>query len=152
MLSLVPKPFAALAAMPLLLAGCGTPEAPTLTGTYSLESASSAEWAAGATLTPPALTGVLRLDQYSFGPHGASGNVLLEMTYSQAPPGSRTMTWRGSYSHEGGGYFTTKLNDVRFEGEYMLDGKTLTTDLSTDASESGPSPAGTIVWIRDSDS
>lgn len=152
MLSLVPKSFASLAATLLLLAGCGDPEAHTLTGVYSLQSASSADWTEGATLTPPALTGVLRLDQYSFGSHGASGNVLLEMTYTLAPPGSRTSTWRGSYSNQGSGYFTTKLNDVRFEGEYILDGNTLTTDLSADVAESGPSLAGTIVWARNTES
>lgn len=148
---LVPKPFAAPAAVLLLLAGCGSPEAQDLSGTYILESASSAQWTAGATLTPPVATGVLRLNQYSFGVDGARGHAFLDMTYD-GPSGARTSTWRGTYRHEGGGYFSTKLNDVRFEGEYMLDGKTLTTDLAADPSGSGPSPAGTIVWVRESES
>ena len=39
-----------------------------------------------------------------------------------------------------------RLDDVRFEGEYMLEGSTLTTVLSGQYSESGPSPVGTLVW------
>ena len=68
------RSHSSLTAMLLLfVAGCGSSDAAKLTGRYSLESATSAQWTNGATLTPPTITGVLLLDQSRFGIDGALG-------------------------------------------------------------------------------
>lgn len=54
--------------MLLLLAGCEKSDAEKLTGRYTLESATSAQWTNGATLTPPTITGVLLMDQSGVAP------------------------------------------------------------------------------------
>ena len=137
-----PRPLFPLAALLVLLAGRGEPEPPNLSGTYSLESVQSAEWTGGSTLTPPAATGVLLLDQARYDVGLGYGHAKLELTHSSGP----LRRWSGSYSAAGSGVFTMRLDDVRFEGEYMLEGSTLTTVLSGQYSESGPSPVGTLVW------
>ena len=140
-----PRPLFSLAAILILLAGCDNPDAPDLSGTYSLESVQSAEWTGGGTLTPPAATGVLILDQSRYDLGLAYGHVKLELTHSSGP----LSRWSGRYESEKTGLLIMKLNDVRFEGEYDLDGTTLTTILFGDYSESGPSPVGTFVWKLD---
>jgi len=79
-----PKPVFSLTAILLLLAGCDSTYPPKLNGVYSLESAQSTGWTSGATLTPPTVTGVMRLTQWSVGPEWTHGYVRLEMTHASA--------------------------------------------------------------------
>ena len=137
-----PKPLLSLTAILLLLAGCGEPEPPNLSGATLWNRSNRPSGRGAGTLTPPAATGFLILDQARYDVGLAYGHAKLELTHSSGP----LSRWSGSYSAEGSGRFTMRLNDVRFEGEYMLDGSTLTTMLSGDHSESGPTPVGTFVW------
>lgn len=142
------KPLSSLAAILLLVPGCGEPESSDLTGAYSLDSANSAQWTGGATLTPPAVTGDMHLSQYGFGAEQAKGNARIELTHPASPPGHQTTSWSGRYTNDGTGRLTMSFDDASFEGEYILDGNTLTTVLSGTHSESGPSPVGRFVWKR----
>ena len=133
---------AVLAAILLLPAGCENPYPATLTGTYALESASEAAWTNGTTLTPPAVTGVLRLEQSQYGIDWAYGNARMMITGTN---------WSGSYSNSPDGGLLMTLERITFEGEYDRDGDVLTTRLSAQLSETGPSPVGTLVWRRQKD-
>lgn len=146
-----PRPLFPLMTM-LLLGGCDSTYPDKLDGTYSLESARSAAWTEGATLGPPTVTGVLRLRQWSVGPEWTYGFAQMELTHSSGSPGSGTNSWNGNYGNDGTGLLKMTLEGVRFDGEFDLDGETLTTDLSGVHSGPGPSPAGRIVWKLDSDS
>ena len=147
-----PNRIMSLTALFLVMTGCDSTYPPKLNGLYSLESARSGDWTEGATLSPPEVTGVMRLSQWSVGPEWTYGHVQIELTHSAGSPGSRTRSWNGSYQNDGLGQLTMSINDLRFEGEYTRDGKSLTTVLSGDHSESGPSPAGTITWNLDEES
>ena len=142
------RQFFSLATL-LLLAGCEKSDADRLTGRYSLESATSAQWTNGATLTPPTITGALSIDQTRFGSEGAYGFAWMELMLSTS---GQSVDWNGSYSNHPGGEMFMKLNDVRFEGEHVVDDDRLTTTLSGESSGSGPSPAGTLVWKREPES
>ena len=125
----------------MLLAGCGAGDPPKLTGVYSLESVQSAEWTGGGTLTPPAATGVLLMNQARFDPGLAHGHTQLELTHS-----GTSSRWTGSYTNDAGGVLSMRLNDVRFEGQYDFDDDLLTIELVGEHSETGPSPVGTFIW------
>ena len=140
------RSLSALTAMLLLLAGCEKSDAEKLTGRYTLESATSAQWTNGATLTPPTITGVLLMDQSRFGIEGAYGSAKMELRLSTSGQG---VNWNGSYSNHPGGEMLMRLNDVRFEGEHIVDDDLLTTTLSADYTGPGPSPDGTLVWKRE---
>ena len=142
------RQFFSLASI-LLLAGCEKSDADKLTGRYSLESATSAQWTNGATLTPPAITGVLLIDQTRFGSEGAYGFAWMDLMLSMS---GESVDWNGSYSNHPGGEMSMRLNDVRFEGEHVVDDDLLTTTLSAEFAGSGPSPAGTLVWKREPES
>ena len=142
----------ALAAMLLLLAGCECPYPRALTGSYTLESANSAAWTNGSTLTPPAVTGVLGLEQSHYGVDWAFGNARMVVTHTSGSLAGRSTNWVGTYSNDPDGGLLMTLNDVAFEGAYMSDGDELTTELSADLSESGASPVGTLIWKRKKDS
>ncbi|MDE2873867.1 MAG: hypothetical protein OXQ93_00395 [Gemmatimonadota bacterium] len=146
------RPFLSLPAVFLLLAGCENPDARKLTGRYSLESAASAQWTNGATLTPPAITGVLLLNQSRFGQDGAYGSAKMELTLSSGPMGGQSVNWNGSYSNHAGGEMRMRLMEVRFEGEHIVDDDLLTITLSAEYSGPGPSPVGTLVWKREPES
>ena len=133
---------AVLAAILLLPAGCESPYPATLTGTYSLESASEAAWTNGATLTPPEVNGLLRLEQSHYGVDWANGNARMVVAGA---------SWAGSYSNSPDGGLLMTLERISFEGEYDRDGDVLTTRLAAQLSETGPSPVGTIVWRRQKD-
>ncbi|MYA64808.1 MAG: hypothetical protein F4Y21_09195 [Gemmatimonadetes bacterium] len=148
MSSHTPRPVFLLPAMILLLAGCDPVFSPNLTGEYILESAQSAEWTGGTTLTPPAATGVLLMTQSAFGPDLTHGYVKVELTHSPEP----VVLWSGRYTTTAGGIITLRFDSVRFEGEYELDDNTLTTMLTGDEAVSEPSPAGTLVWKREPES
>lgn len=135
----VSRSLAVLAAILPLSAGCESPYPDSLTGTYTLESASGAAWTNGTTLTPPAVTGLLRLEQSQYGIDWASGNARMAFTDSN---------WSGTYSNSPDGGLLMTLRRITFEGEYDRDGDVLTTRLSAQLSETGPSPVGTIVWRR----
>ena len=146
-----PRPLFFLKALLLPLAGCDSTYPDKLDGLYSLESARAA-WTEGATLGPPVVTGVLRLSQWSVGPEWTYGHVRMELTHSSGSSGSETKSWTGNYGNDGTRRLTMSLDGVNFEGEFDQDGNTLTTDLSGEYSESGPSPVGTLVWKLDSNS
>ena len=141
-----------LTALFLVMTGCDSTYPPKLNGLYSLESARSGDWTGGATLNPPAVTGSLRLSQWSVGPEWTYGYVQLELTHSSGPSGSQTSSWSGNYGNDGTGQMMMTLDGVKFEGQFDRDGESLTTDLSGEHSESGPSPAGTITWRLDEES
>lgn len=143
-----PRSSLALTAVFMLVAGCESSDAAKLTGRYSLESATSAQWTNGATLTPPAVTGVLLMDQSRFGQEAAYGSAKMELILGTGPMNGESINWNGSYTNQPGGVLTMRLNEVRFEGEYIVDDDRLTTTLSAELSESGPSPLGTLVWKR----
>ena len=148
-----PRPLFSLAAIFLLLAGCAGSDAAKLTGRYTLESATSAQWTNGATLTPPTITGVLLLNQNRFGVEGAYGIAKMELILSSSgPTGGQSVDWNGSYSNYPGGDMAMRLNDIRFEGEHIVDDDLLTTTLSGEFSGPGPSPVGTLVWKREPES
>ena len=147
-----PRSIISLAAAFLLVGGCDNPDAAKLTGHYSLESATSAQWTNGSTLTPPAITGVLLMDQSRFGQEGAYGSARMELVLSSGPMGGQSTNWSGSYTNGPGGEITMRLNDIRFTGEYVVDDDVLTTTMSADFSGSEPSPFGTLVWKRNPES
>lgn len=135
----------------LLLAGCDNPDAAKLTGRYSLESATSAQWTNGATLTPPAVTGVMVLDQGRFGIDGAFGSARMELILSSGPASGESVNWSGNYSNHADGEMRMRLNEIRFVGEHVLDDDVLTITLSGELSGPGPSPLGTHVWRREAE-
>jgi hypothetical protein len=136
----------------LLVAGCASSDAAKLTGRYSLESATSAQWTNGATLTPPTITGVLLLDQSRFGIDGAFGSAKMELILFSGPTSGQSVNWNGSYSNHPGGGMVMRLNEIRFEGEHVVDDDLLTITLSAEFSGPGPSPLGTLVWKREPES
>lgn len=142
-----PRSLISVTAVFMLVAGCESSDPPKLTGMYSLESAQSAEWTGGSTLTPPAVTGTLLINQARFEQGLAYGHAQLELTHSSGSG----IRWTGSYSNGTGGVLFMRLNDVRYEGQYDFDDGTLTMDLSGEYSGSGPSPVGTLVWKQDSE-
>ena len=144
-----PRSFLLLPAVFLLVAGCGNPDARELTGRYSLESATSARWTSGATLSPPTITGVLLMTQSRFGQDGAFGSAKMELILSSGPTRGQSVNWNGSYSNHPGGEMRMRLNEVRFEGEHIVDDDRLTVTLSGEYDGSGPSPLGTLVWKRE---
>lgn len=143
----MPRSLIALSATLMLLAGCESPYPRALTGSYTLESANSAAWTNGSTLTPPAVTGVLGLEQSHYGVDWAYGNARMVVTQA-----GQSMSWTGTYSNDPDGGLLMTLNNVAFKGDYDADGDDLTTMLSAEISESGASPVGTLIWKRKKDS
>ena len=137
-----PRTSVALTAILLLLAACAEGDPPNLTGTYALESVQSSDWTGGSRLTPPAVTGSLLVNQARYEEGLALGHARLELSHSSGA----NVRWSGSYTNGMGGVLTMRLNDVRFEGQYDYDDGTLTTELSGQTGDSGPSPVGTFVW------
>ncbi len=122
------------------LLGGGPP--PDLTGTYTLQSFSSAA-TGGFPLTPPTVTGTFTLVQTSSSATEASGTLEVSITVPDGMGGTNTINDQGTFTIRSNGTWEQSGQQQQGSGTYTLAGNVLTVEVTS------PQPAvSTSVWQR----
>ena len=127
--------LASLLAGVLLVAGCGgddpmepEPESapPDLSGSYTLQSFSSAVVTGGNALTSPVVSGMFTLEQTSVAGEEASGTMALTISVPDDAGGTFTIEDQGTYKNRMDGQWEQAGDLQQAKGTYELEGNTLT--------------------------
>lgn len=116
---------------------------PDISGTYSLQSFSSAVLTAGNVLTPPAVSGTLTLQQSAGSGSEAMGSFSIDVTVPDASGGSNQVVDQGSYTVRADGSWEQAGQVFQGTGTFALSGSTLTVNVTQPALN-----VSTSVWRR----
>lgn len=116
---------------------------PDLTGTYDLASFTSAVLTSGATLTPPAVSGTLVLQQSPANGAEANGTFDFEVRIPSDQGVMQVVADQGNYTVRGDGSWEQGGSLVQGIGTFSFSGSTLTTRVTEPALN-----ASTSVWRR----